>query len=118
MTNKTYIPFAQLGERQNIIIVDGQHAQGFVLSHWRGANRHLELQADTSGDIVLNAINKNCPELQYPYITATHFDIDGFVGVWSLFYPELARGIQDSIGQIGSTKKGQLPKIRANWPYF
>lgn len=102
MTDKTYIPFAQIGERQNIIIVDGQHAQGFVLSHWRGANRHSELLDDTSADIVLNAIKKNCPELQYPYITATHFDIDGFVGVWSLFYPELALKNESILRQIAS----------------
>jgi hypothetical protein len=38
MKQKTYIPFSKIDDRKNVIIVDGQHAQGFVLSHWQGAN--------------------------------------------------------------------------------
>jgi hypothetical protein len=88
--HKNFIPFAEIKNETAVIIVDGQHAQGFVLSHWRGANIHPDLAADTSADIVLNAIRNNCPELNFPFVTATHFDIDGFIGVWALYFPEKA----------------------------
>ena len=86
---KKFIPFHELGET-DAIIVDGQRQLGLKLSHWRGANTHPEIEADTSAEIVLNAIKKNYSGIDNQYISATHFDIDGFVGVWSLFYPELA----------------------------
>lgn len=100
MPNKQFIPFAEINDRKNIIIVDGQHTQGLVLSHWKGANKLPDLEADTSGEIVLNAIQKNWLGLDAPYITATHFDIDGFVGVWALFNPDLAKKYDAILRQV------------------
>ena len=86
---KTFIPFNKIGDRE-VIVVDGMHARGLILSHWKGANTHRHIADDTSAGIVLNAIKANLPGLDIPYITATHFDIDGFIGVWALFNHELA----------------------------
>jgi hypothetical protein len=86
---KKYIPFHEIKE-QEVIVVDGLHPYNLVLSHWKGANIHENIFADTSGEIVLNAIKLNFPGINCPNISATHFDIDGFVGVFALFYPELA----------------------------
>lgn len=88
-TSKKFIPFDQLGN-EDAIIVDGTHSKGLILSHWRGVNNHVDIQHDTSTGIVLNALRKNFNELGKQNITATHFDIDGFLGVWSLFNPEIA----------------------------
>lgn len=87
---KTFIPFNKIGDRE-VIVVDGMHARGLVLSHWKGANTHSSIADDTSAGIVLNALKENYPGLDIPYVTATHFDIDGFIGVWALFYPQLAQ---------------------------
>jgi hypothetical protein len=86
---KSFIPFHKLNDR-NAIIVDGAHSSGLILSHWKGQNTIEEIAADTSGEIVLNAIEKNIPGIDNELITATHFDIDGFVGVWSLFASDRA----------------------------
>ncbi len=73
-----------------MLVVDAHHPQGFDLSHWRGAPVPVGCAADTSTEIVLNAIEQKIPELDKPYITNNHYDIDGFLGVWSLFNPTLA----------------------------
>ena len=86
---KEFIPFHEIGDREAIII-DGLHTKGLILSHWKGGNIHPSITDDTSGGIVLNAIKNNFDGIENPLLTATHFDIDGFVGVWALFEPELA----------------------------
>jgi hypothetical protein len=100
MPTKKFIPFSEIKDLKKLIIVDGQHAQGLVLSHWKGANKIPELAADTSGEIVLNAIQVNWEGIDYPNITATHFDIDGFVGVWALFHQALARKYDAVLRQV------------------
>jgi hypothetical protein len=86
---RTFIPFNKAAGRE-VIVVDGMHAKGPVLSHWKGANMHSSIADDTSAGIVLNAIKAGFPGLDIPFVTATHFDIDGLIGVWALFYPGLA----------------------------
>jgi len=86
---KTFVPFHKIGKQQ-VTIVDGLHPHNLCLSHWKGANSIKEIAADTSGEIVLNALSKDYPGVHNPLVSATHFDIDGFVGVFALFYPETA----------------------------
>lgn len=86
----SYIPFLELDSLSPKLVVDSYHPEAFNLSHWRGANIHSHLQDDTSTGIVLNAIKQNIPELSYPYVSNNHWDIDGFMGIWSLLNPELA----------------------------
>lgn len=88
--SKEFLPFHKIKGKE-VVIVDALHPDHFVLSHWKGANLHPELAADSSGEIALNAIVKNISELDTPYVSATHFDIDGFVGVFALVYPEIAK---------------------------
>lgn len=64
--------------------------QGVIFSHWRGAPKWEGLHADTSCGIVLNAIRASHPAVEYLWVTNNHFDVDGFLGVWSLFEPALA----------------------------
>jgi hypothetical protein len=89
MSKKQFIPFSELKDKK-AIVVDSTHPNGLTLSHWRGAPTPDALRDDTSAAIALNAIRENIPGLELPYVTANHFDIDGFVGVWSLLNPELA----------------------------
>ncbi len=89
MTEPKFIPFHKIKD-QEVIVVDGIHPNALVLSHWKGGNVHNSIAADTSGGIVLNAIKNNFEGINNPKISATHFDIDGFVGVWALFHKELA----------------------------
>ena len=89
MLMKKFIPFHQIASKE-VIVVDGLHPNNLVLSHWKGANKINEVAADTSGEIVLNAIEKQIDGIECPDISATHFDIDGFVGVFALFFPSQA----------------------------
>src|SRR5690606_28906396 len=89
MSKKQFIPFSEL-KNKAAIIVASNHPNGLVLSHWRGAPTPEALRDDTSAGIVLNAIRANVPGMELPYVTANHFDIDGFVGVWSLLNSEQA----------------------------
>lgn len=101
MEKKQFIPFHQIGDKE-VIVVDGLHPRGLILSHWKGANIHSTITADTSGEIVINAIQKNFPGIDNPLISATHFDIDGFVGVWALFEPELAMEYSSVLNQMAT----------------
>ena len=87
MQKKQFIPFSEVKNKQ-AIVVDSTHANGFMLSHWKGAPTPAAVQDDTSAAIVLHALRQNLPELSLPYVSANHFDIDGFVGVWALLNPE------------------------------
>jgi hypothetical protein len=88
---KKFVPYNELSMYQQVIVVDSFHPDGLVLSHWRGAPKIEEIHDDTSTAIVLNALAQGTPDLStYPYVTNNHFDIDGFLGIWALCYPEKA----------------------------
>lgn len=62
-----------------------------VLAHWRGAATPVALRDDTSAGSVLRALHApHTPGLEVAAVSANHFDVDGFVGVWSLLNPALA----------------------------
>lgn len=111
---KIFIPFNKIGGRE-VIVVDGMHAKGLILSHWKGANTHSRIAADTSAGVVINAIKENFPRLDIPYVTATHFDIDGFIGVWSLFYPQLALQHEEVLKEVATI--GDFREYDARSPY-
>jgi len=62
-----------------------------TLAHWRGAATPETLRDDTSAGSCLRALHAPAtPGLEAAAVTANHFDIDGFIGVWALLHPELA----------------------------
>ncbi|WP_303310794.1 DUF6687 family protein [Hymenobacter sp. BT730] len=89
--SRSFVPFAQL-RRQPTIVVDSVGSGAVLtLAHWRGAATPEALRDDTSAGSVLRALR--APEtvgLATAAVTANHFDVDGFVGVWALLHPELA----------------------------
>ncbi|MCX7743137.1 MAG: hypothetical protein N2167_01085 [Flavobacteriales bacterium] len=89
-----FVPYHQ-ADPSRCVVVDGQLAGAFPLSHWRGSNIHKPLEDDTSAAIVLNAILKNIPQIRFPQVTANHYDIDGLVGIWSLL--NLQKALQHDI---------------------
>lgn len=91
MANKAFIPFSDIQQYEGVLVVDSFHSRGFVLSHWRGAPKLPGLHDDTSTGIVLNALKADLPHLHtHKYVTNNHFDIDGFLGIWSVMHPTLA----------------------------
>ena len=51
----------------------------------------VPLRDDTSAGSALRALHHPAtPILEARALTANHFDIDGFIGIWSLLHPELA----------------------------
>lgn len=88
---RTFVPFAQLRQQPTIIVDSVGTGAALTLAHWRGAATPEVLRDDTSAGSVLRALHPPAPPgLEAAAVTANHFDIDGFVGVWSLLHPELA----------------------------
>jgi hypothetical protein len=101
MTQKTFIPFYEVKNHVgDVLVVDAHHPQGFDLSHWRGAPVPEGCEADTSTEIVLNAIDHKLPELEKTFVTNNHYDIDGFLGVWSVFNQHLAQEYRSLLVEI------------------
>ncbi|MGB3468532.1 MAG: DUF6687 family protein [Cyclobacteriaceae bacterium] len=86
-----FIGFDAASDAENVIVVDAYLPGRLNLSHWRGVELPLHLQADTSTEIVLMALKSDqfTPD-DYRYCTNNHFDIDGFLGIWALMNPEEA----------------------------
>ncbi|PJJ59263.1 DUF6687 family protein [Hymenobacter chitinivorans] len=86
-----FVPFARLRQQPTIVVDSTANGAALVLAHWRGAPTPAALRDDTSAGSVLRALHQpGTPGLQAPAVTANHFDVDGFVGVWSLLHPALA----------------------------
>ncbi|MEM6344533.1 MAG: DUF6687 family protein [Bacteroidota bacterium] len=87
---KKFLPFKQITADSQVVVVDAMHHHGLIFSHWRAAPKLKGLHDDTSLGIVLNAIKAQHEGIDWPLVTNNHFDTDGFLGVWSLFEPQLA----------------------------
>lgn len=88
---RTFVPFAQLRQQPTIIVDSVGTGAALTLAHWRGASTPEALRDDTSAGSVLRARHQPAtPGLEAAAVTANHFDVDGFVGVWSLLHPEMA----------------------------
>ena len=91
LLQRYFVPFAQL-RRQPTIVVDSTGLGAVLtLAHWRGAATPAALRDDTSAGSCLRALHAPAtPGLAAEAVTANHFDIDGFIGVWALLNPDLA----------------------------
>ena len=89
--NRYFVPFAQLRQQPTILVDSVGNGAILTLAHWRGAPTPPALRDDTSAGSALRALHHAAtPGLEAQAVTANHFDIDGFVGVWALLHPELA----------------------------
>ncbi|MFD1466891.1 DUF6687 family protein [Hymenobacter caeli] len=86
-----FVPFAALRRQPTIVVDSVGLGAALTLAHWRGAATPGPLRDDTSAGSALRALREpETPGLEAQAVTANHFDIDGFVGVWSLLNPVLA----------------------------
>ncbi|GGG36141.1 DUF6687 family protein [Hymenobacter glacieicola] len=91
MTSKHFVPFRQLRQQPTIVVDSTGLGAVLTLAHWRGAATPVPLRDDTSAGSVLRALHQPAtPGLEAAAVTANHFDVDGFVGVWALLNPALA----------------------------
>ena len=89
--NRVFIPFQQLRLQPTILVDSVGTGAALTLAHWRGAATPAALRDDTSAGSALRALHHpNTPGLAAAAVTANHFDVDGFIGVWSLLNPALA----------------------------
>lgn len=87
-----FVPFRELRRQPTIVVDSTGLGAALTLAHWRGAATPPELRDDTSAGSVLRALRHPAtPGLEAEAVTANHFDVDGFVGVWALLNPALAR---------------------------
>ncbi|RIY06764.1 hypothetical protein D0T11_17965 [Hymenobacter rubripertinctus] len=90
---KYFVPFRQLRRQPTIVVDSTGLGAALTLAHWRGAATPANLRDDTSAGSVLRALARpETPGLAAAAVTANHFDVDGFVGVWALLHPALALG--------------------------
>ncbi|WP_375437210.1 DUF6687 family protein [uncultured Hymenobacter sp.] len=88
---KRFVSFQQLRQQPTIVVDSVGLGAVLTLAHWRGAATPELLRDDTSAGSVLRALHApHTPGMAATAVTANHFDVDGFVGVWSLLNPELA----------------------------
>lgn len=87
---KKFLPFSKLDGDKQALAIDCYSNKAFNLSHWRGAPKVAGIHDDTSTQITIRAIEANLPQIEREYVTCNHFDIDGFLGVWSVFNPDIA----------------------------
>ena len=86
-----FVSFAQLRQQPTIVVDSVGLGAVLTLAHWRGASTPEPLRDDTSAGSALRALHQpETPGLEARAVTANHFDIDGFIGVWSLLNPKLA----------------------------
>ena len=86
-----FVPFGQLRQQPTILVDSTGLGAALVLAHWRGAATPEPLRDDTSAGSVLRALHApTTPGLEARAVSANHFDVDGFVGVWSLLHPAAA----------------------------
>ncbi|WP_375417384.1 DUF6687 family protein [uncultured Hymenobacter sp.] len=87
-----YQSFDLLRKQPTIVVDSTANGAALVLAHWRGAPTPSDLRDDTSAGSVLRALRTPgaLAGLEAAAVTANHFDIDGFLGVWSLLNPDLA----------------------------
>ena len=99
--NRFLVPFAQLRQQPTIVVDSVGNGAALTLAHWRGAATPTALRDDTSAGSVLRALrHADTSGLAAAAVTANHFDIDGFVGVWSLLHPELALRHEDLLRMV------------------
>ncbi|AYA37009.1 hypothetical protein D3Y59_08030 [Hymenobacter oligotrophus] len=94
MPQLTFLPFAQARRQAAAtVVVDSILPRAtLTLAHWRQAPTPELYRDDTSAGSALRALLQQPPELQgAQFVTANHFDVDGFVGVWALLNPGLAK---------------------------
>ena len=97
------MPFASLRQQPTIVVDSVGLDAALTLAHWRGAATPKQLRDDTSAGSALRALHRpETPGLEARAVTANHFDIDGFVGVWSLLNPVLALA-QESLIRLLAT---------------
>lgn len=87
-----FLPFSETGRarKEQIVAVDCYLPGALNLSHWRGAGPPAQAADDTSAAIVLNAMERGIIPPEAKFVTNNHFDVDGFIGIWSMMNPEQA----------------------------
>ena len=89
--NRYFVPFVAVRQQPTIVVDSVGLGAALTLAHWRGAATPGGLRDDTSAGSALRALHHpETPGFAAQAVTANHFDVDGFVGVWALLYPALA----------------------------
>jgi len=98
-----FVPFGQLRRQPTIVVDSTGLGAALTLAHWRGAATPLSLRDDTSAGSCLRALRAPAtPGLAARAVTANHFDIDGFIGVWALLNPELALAQEELLRMVAT----------------
>ena len=100
LPTRYFVPFSELRRQPTIVVDSTGLGAALTLAHWRGAATPAALRDDTSAGSVLRALRQPAALGPALAVTANHFDIDGFVGVWALLHPGLALAHENLLRQL------------------
>jgi hypothetical protein len=103
-SQRQYIPYAQAHKISDdqLLIVDSHYHRGLVLAHFYEDRVPETLRSTTSTEAVfkwlhLNAEAKAELGVKPKYVTCNHWDIDGFLAVWTALYSPIAKRHQEEL---------------------
>ena len=88
--NRFFVPFRELRQQPALVVDSVGLGAVLTLAHWRGAATPPAWRDDSSAGSVLRYLRSPAAATGPLAVTANHFDIDGFLGVWALLHPALA----------------------------
>jgi hypothetical protein len=96
-----FVPYSDLVGVPNVI-VDGTTRRSTVLtlSHWPASATPPELLRDLSTEIVLAYLRSPEHHVDVDAVSNDHFDLDGFMGVWSMVNPDDALANEHLVAEV------------------
>jgi hypothetical protein len=95
------VPYADLVGVPNVI-VDGTTRKSTVLtlSHWPQSATPSELLRDLSTEVVFAYLHSPSHHVEADAVSNDHFDLDGFMGVWSMINPDDALANEATVAEV------------------
>jgi hypothetical protein len=119
---RTFTPFNGNEDLSpSTLVVDCRHPTAVQLTHHLKGKQQkksmpLGLRGDTSTDACINAIIAYHPVLNgIRYVTSNHFDVDSFISVWCILYPDLARVHDKTLREVA--RIGDFRELRLDEPW-
>jgi hypothetical protein len=96
-----FVPYADLVGVPNVI-VDGTTRKSTVLtlSHWPASVTPPELLRDLSTEVVFAYLHSPSHHVDVDAVSNDHFDLDGFMGVWSMVNPDDALANESTVAEV------------------
>ena len=118
---RSFISYAQANKvaDNDLLVVDSHYHRGLALTHLYSDRVPEKVRANTSTETALNWLSLSTEEREAltgepEKVTCNHWDIDGFLAVWSLLNPRIALQHKDEL--IAAGHLGDFREFDPLWP--